>query len=51
MKSGGISNILGQLNKKNKLTTLEKSKLDWTTYKQEEGIEEEIRNHNKGKHG
>ncbi|KAG6444788.1 hypothetical protein O3G_MSEX003583 [Manduca sexta] len=47
----GLSNILGNLNKKNKLSTLEKSKLDWTTYKQEEGIEEEIQSHNKGKQG
>lgn len=49
--SGGISNILGQLGKKGKLSTLEKSKLDWTTYKKEEGIEEEIQSHNKGKQG
>nr|XP_032520818.1 nucleolar GTP-binding protein 2 [Danaus plexippus plexippus] len=47
----GLSNILGQLNKKNKLSTLEKSKLDWNTYKREEGIEEEITSHNKGKAG
>ncbi|CAG9561326.1 unnamed protein product [Danaus chrysippus] len=47
----GLSNILGQLNKKNKLSTLEKSKLDWNTYKREEGIEEEITSHNKGKSG
>uniref|UniRef100_A0A1E1W1C1 Craniofacial development protein 1 n=2 Tax=Pectinophora gossypiella TaxID=13191 RepID=A0A1E1W1C1_PECGO len=50
-RGGGLSNVLGQLNQKNKLSTLEKSKLDWATYKQEEGIEEEIQSHNKGKHG
>lgn len=50
-KSGGLSSLLGQLNRKNKLSTLEKSKLDWTTYKQDEGIEEEIQSHNKGKTG
>ncbi|XP_026316808.1 nucleolar GTP-binding protein 2 [Hyposmocoma kahamanoa] len=50
-KSGGLSSVLGQLTRKNKLSTLEKSKLDWTTYKQEEGIEEEIQSHNKGKTG
>ncbi|CAH2091024.1 unnamed protein product [Euphydryas editha] len=50
-RGGGLSNLLGQLNKKNKLSTLEKSKLDWNTYKKEEGIEEEIVNHNKGKAG
>ncbi|CAB3220077.1 unnamed protein product [Arctia plantaginis] len=49
--AGGLSSVLGQLNKKNKLSTLEKSKLDWSTYKQEEGIEEEIESHNKGKNG
>ncbi|GBP18998.1 Craniofacial development protein 1 [Eumeta japonica] len=49
--SGGLSNLLSQINKKNKLSTLEKSKLDWDTYKKEEGIEEEIQSHNKGKHG
>ncbi|CAH0398817.1 unnamed protein product [Chilo suppressalis] len=49
--SGGVAGILGQLNKKNKLSTLEKSKLDWMTYKKEEGIEEEIQSHNKGKAG
>ncbi|XP_047516772.1 nucleolar GTP-binding protein 2 isoform X2 [Pieris napi] len=49
--AGGLSSIVGQLNKKNKLSTLEKSKLDWNTYKREEGIEEEITSHNKGKSG
>nr|XP_021192857.2 uncharacterized protein LOC110378076 [Helicoverpa armigera] len=47
----GLSGILGQINKKNKLSTLEKSKLDWSTYKQEEGLEEEIQSHNKGRNG
>ncbi|XP_046968546.1 nucleolar GTP-binding protein 2 [Vanessa cardui] len=50
-RGGGLSNLLGQLNKKNQLSTLEKSKLDWNTYKKVEGIEEEIVNHNKGKAG
>ncbi|CAG9793948.1 unnamed protein product [Diatraea saccharalis] len=49
--TGGVAGILGQLNKKSKLSTLEKSKLDWVTYKKEEGIEEEIQSHNKGKAG
>lgn len=48
---GGLSNVLGQLNKKNKLSTLEKSKLDWDTFKKEEDIEAEIQSHNKGKQG
>ncbi|XP_059053790.1 craniofacial development protein 1 [Achroia grisella] len=49
--SGGLSGLLNNLNKTAKLSTLEKSKLDWLTYKKEEGIEEEIESHNKGKAG
>jgi len=41
-KSGGLSNILSTLNKKPKLTTLEKSKLDWMQFKKDEDIEEEL---------
>lgn len=48
---GGISSVLGQLGKKAKISTLEKSKLDWDNYKREENIEEEISTHNKGKDG
>ncbi|KAI5637100.1 bucentaur or craniofacial development domain-containing protein [Phthorimaea operculella] len=50
-RGGGLSNVLGQLNKKNKLSTLEKSKLDWNTYKKTEDIDDEIQSHNKGKAG
>ncbi|KAM3966220.1 craniofacial development protein 1-like [Aphomia sociella] len=49
--SGGLSGLLNNLNKTSKLSTLEKSKLDWLTYKKEEGIEDEIERHNKGKAG
>uniref|UniRef100_A0A224XHZ1 Craniofacial development protein 1 n=1 Tax=Panstrongylus lignarius TaxID=156445 RepID=A0A224XHZ1_9HEMI len=48
---GGISSILGQIGKKQKLSTLEKSKLDWDSFKKGEGIEEDIERHNKGKNG
>ena len=48
---GGISSVLGQLGKKAKISTLEKSKLDWDSYKKEENLEEEISTHNKGKDG
>ncbi|KAG7187854.1 hypothetical protein KM043_016888 [Ampulex compressa] len=48
---GGISSVLGQIGKKAKISTLEKSKLDWDSYKKEENIEEEISTHNKGKDG
>lgn len=47
----GISSVLGQLGKKAKISTLEKSKLDWDSYKKEKNIEEEISTHNKGKDG
>ncbi|KFB44399.1 AGAP005152-PA-like protein [Anopheles sinensis] len=49
--SGGLGAVLNQINKKNKLTTLEKTKLDWTSFKQKEGIAEELQTHNKGKDG
>ncbi|XP_012259652.2 craniofacial development protein 1 [Athalia rosae] len=48
---GGIASVLGQLGKKTKISTLEKSKLDWDSYKREENIGEEISTHNKGKDG
>ncbi|KAJ9580265.1 hypothetical protein L9F63_004078 [Diploptera punctata] len=47
----GLSSVLGQIGKKSKLGTLEKSKLDWDRYKQEEGLDEEIQLHNRGKDG
>jgi hypothetical protein len=47
----GLSSVLGQLGKKSKLGTLEKSKLDWDRYKRDEGIEEELQKHNKGRDG
>lgn len=49
--SGGLSSVLGQLGKKNKLTVLEKTKLDWTGFKKNEGIDEELQVHNKGRGG
>ncbi|KAI4493298.1 hypothetical protein M0802_009466 [Mischocyttarus mexicanus] len=48
---GGISSVLGQIGKKAKISTLEKSKLDWDNYKKEENLEEEIVTHNRGKDG
>lgn len=47
----GISSVLGQIGKKAKISTLEKSKLDWDNYKKQENIEEELTTHNKGKDG
>jgi hypothetical protein len=42
---------ISQPGKKSKLGTLEKSKLDWDHYKKDEGIEEELQRHNKGRDG
>nr|CAI5819964.1 unnamed protein product [Callosobruchus analis] len=47
----GINNVLSQLSKKPKISTLEKSKLDWDKFKKEENIEEELQTFNKGKDG
>jgi len=49
---GGLSQVVGGiLNKKSKMSILEKSKMDWTTFKKQEGIEEELKTHNIGKGG
>lgn len=49
--SGGLSSVLNQLTKKNKLSVLEKTKLDWDGFKSEEGINEELQTHNRGREG
>lgn len=49
---GGLSTVVGSiLNKKNKMSVLEKSKLDWSGFKRQEGIEEELATFNRGKGG
>lgn len=48
---GGIHSVLGKLGKKQKLSTLEKSKLDWQNFKEEKGIHEELNSYKKGKDG
>lgn len=51
-RPAGVQNVLSRiLNKKQKLSVLDKSKLDWEKYKKEKGIEEEIQTHNRGKDG
>ncbi|XP_075541773.1 craniofacial development protein 1-like [Dermacentor variabilis] len=51
-KPGGVVSVLGRLmNKKQRISTLEESKLDWDSFKQSEGIAEDLRNHNRGKDG
>ncbi|KAJ8003192.1 hypothetical protein DPEC_G00166840 [Dallia pectoralis] len=48
----GMSSILNRLGgKKQKMSTLEKSKMDWDAFKDEEGIGDELAIHNRGKEG
>ncbi|CAH1129349.1 unnamed protein product [Ceutorhynchus assimilis] len=47
----GLGNVLNQLGKKQKISTLEKTKLDWEKFKKDENIIEELEIHNKGKDG
>ncbi|XP_017472825.1 PREDICTED: craniofacial development protein 1-like [Rhagoletis zephyria] len=49
--SGGLGSLLNQIGKKKKISVLEKSQLDWKSFKQDEGIEEELQTFNKGKEG
>ncbi|KAK7504659.1 hypothetical protein BaRGS_00004145 [Batillaria attramentaria] len=49
--TGGLSGVLSKIGKKQKMGTLEKSKLDWDSFKRKEGIEEDLKIHNKGKDG
>ncbi|XP_046462320.1 craniofacial development protein 1-like [Daphnia pulex] len=52
LKSGGLSSFTSQLSsKKAKLSTLEKSKLDWDRFKTDEGIAEDLKSFNQGKKG
>ncbi|XP_034249859.1 craniofacial development protein 1 [Thrips palmi] len=50
-RGGGLSAVLSQIGKKSKISTLEKSKLDWERFKRDEGLQEEIQTHNRGKDG
>lgn len=48
----GLSGLLGRIGgKKPKMSTLEKSKMDWDAFKSEEGITEELAIHNRGREG
>jgi len=48
----GLAGLMSQLKGKGtKLSTLEKSKMDWQNFKSKEGIDEEITTHNRGKQG
>ncbi|XP_014666165.1 PREDICTED: craniofacial development protein 1-like [Priapulus caudatus] len=48
-KQPGLTGLLGQIGKKNKLSVLDKSKLDWDSYKKDEKLEDDLKLHNKSK--
>lgn len=48
---GGLNAVLGQIGKRNKISVLEKTALDWKSFKHSEGIDEQLQTHNKGKDG
>ncbi|XP_029379171.1 craniofacial development protein 1 [Echeneis naucrates] len=51
-RPAGMSSVLSRLGgKKQKMSTLEKSKMDWDAFKSEEGITEELAIHNRGREG
>lgn len=51
-RPAGMSSILSHIGgKKQKMSTLEKSKMDWDAFKSEEGISEELAIHNRGREG
>ncbi|XP_067386248.1 craniofacial development protein 1 isoform X2 [Emydura macquarii macquarii] len=51
-RPSGLSSLLGKIgSKKQKMSTLEKSKLDWENFKEEEGIGDDLAIHNRGKEG
>lgn len=46
-RSSGLSSVLQSIGKKPKMSTLEKSRLDWVKYKREEGLQDELSQHSK----
>lgn len=50
-KVAGLAAVINQLEKKNKLNILDKSKSDWNSFKSKEGISSNIEAYNKGKRG
>ncbi|XP_059420949.1 craniofacial development protein 1-like [Carassius carassius] len=51
-RPAGMGSILNRIGaKKQKMSTLEKSKMDWNAFKTEEGITDELAIHNRGKEG
>uniref|UniRef100_A0A8C4ERC9 Craniofacial development protein 1 n=1 Tax=Dicentrarchus labrax TaxID=13489 RepID=A0A8C4ERC9_DICLA len=51
-RPAGMTSILGRIGgKRQKMSTLEKSKMDWDAFKSEEGITDELAIHNRGREG
>lgn len=50
-RPGGLGSVLDKINKKQKISTLNKSKLDWDQFKKDNKLEEDLSLHNKGKLG
>ncbi|XP_034541763.1 craniofacial development protein 1 [Notolabrus celidotus] len=51
-RPAGMGSLLNRIGgKKQKMSTLEKSKMDWDAFKSEEGITEELAIHNRGREG
>merc|ERR1719422_349106 len=50
-RQGGLAGVVGSISKKPKMGCLDKSKLDWNQFVQENNIREELSTHNKGKDG
>ncbi|KAG7468657.1 hypothetical protein MATL_G00145440 [Megalops atlanticus] len=51
-RCAGLGGVLNRISgKKQKMSTLEKSRLDWDAFKTEEGITDELATHNRGKEG
>lgn len=50
-RPGGLGSVLDKINKKQKISTLSKSKLDWDQFKKDNKLEDDLQIHNKGKQG
>ncbi|XP_052854727.1 craniofacial development protein 1 [Drosophila gunungcola] len=51
LNESGAGSLIAKLEKKRKFSVLEKSQMDWKNFKRDEGIDEQLRSHNKGKDG
>jgi len=50
-RPGGLASVVGSIAKKPKMGCLDKSKMDWNKFVEDQGIEEELKTFNKGKDG